>query len=62
MKYATAAIAFVLGFGTVAVLNTEAQAVPCNTGARVLCGAPVLPKPVFKKQVPAYKAPVRARG
>ena len=44
MKYATLGLSFLLGFGLTATAKAEAPALPpCNTGARILCGAPVLP-------------------
>lgn len=55
MKYATAAVCFVIGFGLTATVDAHATTPPCGTGARILCGAPVLPKHPVSKPVKVRK-------
>lgn len=61
MKIATAGLSFLIGFGLTATVQAEAAATtpPCGTGARILCGAPVLPKhPVSKPAKVRKSGPV----
>lgn len=53
MKLSTAGLCFIIGFGLTATVQAEAAATtpPCGTGARILCGAPVLPKHPASKPV-----------
>lgn len=68
MKIATAGLCFLIGFGLTATVQAPAAATtpPCNTGARILCGAPALPKhPVSKPAKVRKNGPVArpvARG
>lgn len=53
MKIATAGLSFLIGFGLMTTVQAPAAATtpPCDTGARILCGAPVLPKHPKSKPV-----------
>lgn len=57
MKLATAGLSFLIGFGLMATVQAPAAATtpPCGTGARILCGAPVLPKHPVSKPAKARK-------
>lgn len=62
MKISTAGLCFVIGFGLTATVQAPAAATttpPCNTGARILCGAPVLPgHPVSKPSKVRKNGPI----
>lgn len=62
MKYATLALSFLMGLGLTATARAEAPTTPpCGTGARILCGAPVLPKHPKAKPVKVRKSGPIAR-
>lgn len=62
MKTASFSLALLMGFGLTATARAEAPTTPpCGTGARILCGAPVLPKHPKAKPVKVRKSGPIAR-